>query len=75
MKNFLKSVGSYIASLLLSVILAVELVILSVVAIVFSPILAVFIAQEIFESPVDERSKEHNCVELNLDNKKECYAE
>lgn len=75
MKNFLKSVGSYIASLLLSVILAVELVILSVVAIVFSPILAVFIAQEIFESPVDERSKENKCIELNLDNKKECYAE
>ena len=75
MKNFLKSVGSYIASLLLSVILAVELVILSVVAIVFSPILAVFIAQEIFESPVDDRSKERNCIELNLDNKKECYAE
>ena len=75
MKNFLKSVGSYIASLLLSIILAVELVILSVVAIVFSPILAVFIAQEIFESPANDHPEEHKCIELNLDNKKECYVE
>ena len=68
MAKFFRTIGRYIMSLLTLIVGGIVLLVISVLGIVFSPLVAIFFAMDYnkFETEDDEESEDNNCVDMNI---------
>ena len=68
MVKFFKIIGRYMMSLLTLIVGGVVLLVISVLGIVFSPLVAIFFAMDYnkFETEDDEESEDNNCVDMDI---------
>ena len=68
MVKFFKIIGRYMMSLLTLIVGGVVLLVISVLGIVFSPLVGIFFAMDYnkFETEDDEESEDNNCVDMDI---------
>ena len=68
MVKFFKIIGRYMMSLLTLIVGDVVLLVISVLGIVFSPLVAIFFAMDYnkFETEDDEESEDNTCVDMDI---------